>query len=413
MRMAAVFGLNQVVSHGFGVFLFAALLPLMRESIAISNWQLASIGALTQLSYLAGALLLGLIGHRIGTVRLALVTTSLTTGLLFLMSQLRDPLHITLALVILAASASISWGTIVEIISRYANKASCSTTMSCASSGTAWGYGINGLLILLVVPHLGWESGWVIAGGVGVLALILSWNLLRGLAPAGVASFDTDAANVISVAGAEAIPARQLLAVILRERTAFFACLICCLVGFSAMPFSAWLNLYLDERGLPAALGGYTWTVVGITGMIAGLLIGKLADHKGHGTAFTVIFSGFALGLLAFMFDPARWALLAGFGYGLMYFPMWGIVAGWVSQHYGSTATMQINGVCMVTFGMGGTLGNLLAGYLREATGSLSLMYDILTVTALLLVALGLFIRHTGKGAAVTEGVIPPLSDAA
>ncbi len=404
MRMAAIFGLNQVVSHGFDVFLFAALLPLMWESINISNWQLAAIGALTQLSYLAGALLLGLIGHRVGTVRLALATTSLTTALLFLMSQLRDPLHITLALIILAASASISWGTIVEIISRYTSKASCSTSMSCASSGTAWGYGANGLLILLAVPLFGWESSWIIAGVIGVIALMLSWRLLRGLEPMAI--------TADSSAESAAIPAMRLLGVILGERTALFACLICFLVGFSAMPFSAWLNVYLDELGLPATLGGYTWTVVGITGMITGLLIGKLADRKGHGTAFTVIFSGFAIGLLAFMFDPARWALLAGFGYGLMYFPMWGVVAGWVSQHYGSTATMQINGVCMVTFGLGGALGNLLAGYLREATGSLSLVYDILTVTALLLVALGLFIRHTGKGMAATDGASPQLPDA-
>jgi MFS family permease len=400
MRMAAIFGLNQVVSHGFGVFLFAALLPLMRESIDISNWQLAMIGVLTQLSYLAGALLLGLIGHRIGTIRLALTTTSLTTVLLFLMSQLRDPLQITIALVVLAASASISWGTIVEIISRFATKASCSTYMSCASSGTAWGYGVNGLMILLLVPFFGWESSWILVGCVGVLALFLSWNLLRGLAPAMTADL-ASGTHSDSSAGSAAIPALRLLGVIIGERTAFFACLICFLVGFSAMPFSAWLNLYLDELGLPAALGGYTWTTVGITGMITGLAIGKLADRKGHGMAFTVIFSGFAIGLLAFMFDPARWALLAGFGYGLMYFSMWAVVAGWVSQQYGSTATMQISGVCMVTFGLGGALGNLLAGYLREATGSLAMVYGILTLTAVLLVVVGLYIIYSGRRQAV------------
>ncbi|WP_020682340.1 MFS transporter [Marinobacterium rhizophilum] len=411
MRMAAIFGLNQVVSHGFGLFLFAALLPLMRESISISNWQLAAIGALTQMSYLAGALLLGLIGHRIGTVRLALMTTSLTTALLFLMSQLRDPLHITLALIILAASASISWGTIVEIISRYASKTSCSTYMSCASSGTAWGYGANGLLILLVVPLFGWESSWMIAGAIGVLALMLSWNLLRGLAPDMTADLNS-ATHSGSNADSLVIPALRLLSVIIGERTAFFACLICFLVGFSAMPFSTWLNTYLDELGLPAALGGYTWTTVGITGMIAGLAIGKLADRKGNGVAFTVIFSGFAAGLIAFMFDPARWALLAGFGYGLMYFPMWGVVGGWVSQHYGPTATMQISGVCMVTFGLGGTLGNLLAGYLREVTGSLTMVYGALTLTSVLLVGLGLFISYSGRRLAAGS-VAPQLADAA
>jgi MFS family permease len=74
MRMPTTFGMNQIVSHGFGMFLFAALMPYMRESIDISNWQLATIGALTQLAYLAGAMLLGVLGHRIGTGRLALLT---------------------------------------------------------------------------------------------------------------------------------------------------------------------------------------------------------------------------------------------------------------------------------------------------------------------------------------------------
>jgi MFS family permease len=146
--------------------------------------------------------------------------------------------------------------------------------------------------------------------------------------------------------------------------------------------------------------------------MITGLAIGKLADRKGHGMAFTVIFSGFAIGLLAFMFDPARWALLAGFGYGLMYFSMWGVVAGWVSQQYGSTATMQISGVCMVTFGLGGALGNLLAGYLREATGSLAMVYGILTLTAVLLVVVGLYIIYSGRRQAVGS-TVPQLADAA
>ncbi|MGP1678120.1 MAG: hypothetical protein ACTS6J_13295, partial [Burkholderiales bacterium] len=47
------------------------------------------------------------------------------------------------------------------------------------------------------------------------------------------------------------------------------------LVGFTTMPFSYWLNSYLDELSLPAALGGYTWATVGGTGMVAGFLTGK------------------------------------------------------------------------------------------------------------------------------------------
>jgi MFS family permease len=306
------------------MFLFAALMPHMREAIEISPWQLATIGALTQLAYLAGAMLLGLLGHRLGTGRLALLTGITSSCLLFSMSQLRDPVLITLVLTCLAASAAISWGCIVEIISRCARAELRSTYLSCASSGTAWGYAINGLLILLVVPLLGWQSSWQLASLFGALVVGLTWHLLRNLPSLPVTQVDTREA---------VIPTSRLFATIIGERTALFACLICLLVGFTSMPFSYWLNSYLDELSLPAALGGYTWATVGGTGMVAGFITGKLADRKGHGTALMVIFSGFALGLLAFVVDPGKFALVAGFGYGLLDFPMGGSVAGWLNQH--------------------------------------------------------------------------------
>jgi MFS family permease len=394
MRMPATFGMNQIVSHGFGMFLFAALMPYMRESIDISNWQLATIGALTQLAYLAGAMLLGVLGHRIGTGRLALLTGITSSSLLLAMSQLQDPVLITLVLTCLAASAAISWGCIVEIISRCARSELRSTYLSCASSGTAWGYALNGLLILFVVPMLGWQRSWQVAGLFGVLVVGLTWHLLRNLESLPFSQLDQREA---------VIPTSRLFATIIGERTALFACLICLLVGFTTMPFAYWLNSYLDELMLPAALGGYTWATVGGTGMVAGFITGKLADRRGHGTALMVIFSGFALGLLAFVYDPGKYALIAGFGYGLMYFPMWGIIAGWINQHYSSTATMQISGICMVTFGLGGTLGNLLAGYIRETTGSLHSVFLVLTGASLLLVAVAIVIlRGNRKALAAT-----------
>lgn len=388
MRMTTTFGINQIISHGFGVFLFAALVPMMQESIEISHWYLATIGAMTQLSYLGGAMLLGLIGHRIDSGRLVLITGSVTSMLLFVMATLDDPLLVLLALTCMAASAAISWGAIVELITRYARSELCSTCLSSASSGTAWGYGLNGLLILMVVPMLGWRSSWVLAGMLGTITVILTFFLLKKLKQR-VATKSAEATA--------ALPARQLFRIILRERAAFFACLICFMVGFATMPFSTWLNTYLAELMLPSALGGYTWTMSGVTGMAAGFLSGKLADSKGHGVALVIVFGGFALGQLAFVYDPASFAVFAGFGYGLMYFPMWGIIAGWVNQHYSSTATMQINGIGMVTFGLGGALGNLMAGFIRDFSGSLAGVYWIITIDALLLVVLALYIYLTER----------------
>ena len=389
MRVAAVFGLNQIVSHGFGLFLFAALVPLMRESIAITNWHLAAIGALTQLSYLAGALLLGFIGNKICSARLVLATGSLTTVLLYGMSQLQHPLIITLVLVVLAASAAISWGAIVEIVGRHSKPERCSTYLSFASSGTAWGYGLNGLLILLVVPTLGWQSSWQIAALVGLIVVSITWRLLTKL---------NRQPSTHTIPVQAMIPASKLLSTIMRERTALFSCVVSLLLGFSTMPFANWLSTYLNELQLPATLGGYTWTIAGVTGMFAGVITGWIADRTSHATALMIIFTGFALSLMAFVYDPTQFAVLAGFGYGLMYFPVWGILAGWIRQSFSSTATMQICSICMVTFGLGGALGNLLAGYIRDATGSLELVYIIVTLTVILMVLLTLIIMRAPPG---------------
>ncbi|AAZ24965.1 MFS transporter [Colwellia psychrerythraea] len=386
MRISAVFGLNQIVSHGFGLFLFAALVPLMRESIAITNWHLAAIGALTQLSYLAGALLLGFIGNKVCSARLVLATGSLTTILLYSMSQLQHPLIITVVLVVLAASAAISWGAIVEIVGRHSKPERCSTYLSFASSGTAWGYGLNGLLILMVVPTLGWQSSWQIAALVGLIVVSLTWRLLTKL---------NRQPSTHTIPVQAMIPASKLFSTIIRERTALFACVVSLLLGFSTMPFANWLSTYLNELQLPATLGGYTWTIAGVTGMFAGVITGWIADRTSHATALMIIFTGFALSLMAFVYDPTQFAVLAGFGYGLMYFPVWGILAGWIRQSFSSTATMQICSICMVTFGLGGALGNLLAGYIRDATGSLELVYIIVTLTVILMALLTLIIMRT------------------
>ncbi|WP_245957899.1 MFS transporter [Marinomonas piezotolerans] len=374
MRMAVTFGFNQVISHGFGLFLFAALMPLMQANIQIDSWYLAIAGALTQIAYLAGAMLLGVIGPRVDSCRLLLVCGGITTVLLATMAWLSNPFIMLGVLAIMASSAAMSWGGIVELVTRHGRADRTATNLSIVSSGTAWGYGFNGLIILLVVPMLGWRSGWMVAAAVGLLTWIATYRLVKRLR----VDRDTQDVDVTFAMGT-----KELFKTVLRERTAFLSCFTLLLVGMTTITFSTWLNTYLAELELPSALGGYTWGVIGATGMIAGFAAGKISDRYGHAIALLMIFSAFAASVIAFMYDPARFVMVAGFGYGLMYFPIWGIIAGWVSKQYSSKATMQINGIGMVAFGTGGALGNLLAGALQGSTGSLTLTYGVIVAISI------------------------------
>lgn len=390
MRLAILFALNQVLSHGIGVFLFAALVPMMRESLAISHWHLAMAGAATQVAYMVGALSLGWVTRWMRTERLILIAGVVTSSLVFSLAYQTSPVAIIATLVCTAATAALSWGAIVEINGRHAPAAQRATYLTTASSGTAWGYGLNGLIILWVLPLLGWQGGWRIAGLVGVLIVLFSWWQLRSLKP-------IDSAGLALPEGNASL--RSLFRILRTDSTAFYSCLVCFVVGFSTMPFANWLNTYLAELNLPAGLAGYTWTLVGVVGMIAGFWTGKLTDRKGPRLVLLCIAVGFALGMSAFVSAPEQYVLLAAAGYGVMYFSMWGVVAGWLNQSFSSTVTMQLSGLGMVTFGLGGALGNLAVGTLYENSGSLMVSFYMLTMGAWLLVLLTAIIYLTRPAA--------------
>ncbi len=382
MNIAVVFGLNQVVSHGFGLFLFAAIVPLMRESIGLDYWHIAAAGAITQLSYLFGAFLLGTIGASIDMRKVMIGSGILTSSLLFSIPYINNPILVLIVLAVMATSAASSWGAIVELIGRYAPVNRRSTYLSSASSGTAWGYSIIGLLLIVLVPQWGWEMGWRFASLFGFAVLCLTLFLFHGMKKTEEQGVDK----------AQALKFIPFLKTTLLTKTALLACLMFFLIGMTTMPFSTWLNSYIEELKLPLNLAGISWTTVGVTGMVAGVLLGSFADTRGNTLAITVVFLGFALSMLALSVAAASMLIFACIGYGFMYFPIWGVVAGWLNETFDATSTMRISGFCMITFGMGGATGNLLLGAIREATGSLYLGFLMIAVLSVLLALIGLYV---------------------
>lgn len=440
MQMAFVLAANQVVSHGFGLFLFSALFPLMREPLGLNHWYLTTAGITTQVAYLAGALSVGFLGRWVSAEKLVLITGA-TAGLLLLsLFVFTEPYVMIGVLFGLVFSAAVSWSAIVGLISRFAPPESAASRLTLASSGTAWGYGINGLILLWWVPVFGWQSVWAFVAAIASVVWLVTLIMVRGLlrkqqqgplqeplkdreqkghrsqSPSSESSEDIqndDSHNAdrqvqntgrqLEAAELVALTTRQLLLASFTEQRAFFSCLIYFLVGMICMTFTGWLNTYLDELEPMSSLAGSTWSVIGISGMACGLLIGRLADKKGHDVTLLLMAAGFALGLTVFSFDPLSYAFLAGASYGLMYFPVWGVLSSWLSQRYSPIATMQLSGIGMVASAIGGSLGNVLAGQILNQTGSLALMYDLLAVAGALLVLITAVIYWRGKSPSVVS----------
>lgn len=385
MYMAIVFAFNQVVSHGYGLFLFAAVVPFMQQSTEITFWHIGIAGAATQLAYLFGASLLGVIGSSVSMKKVSIATGAFAPIVLLSISFMSDPIMIIVSLVLLALSASMSWGAIVEIVSRYAPNNRRSTYLSSASSGTAWGYGIIGLVIIWLVPMLGWEISWRFASVFGLFVLVATILMFRKL---GRATSHTEH-SVVSVKFSD------FLKGILTQKRAVLACSLFFFIGITTMPFSTWLNSYIAELKLPMELAGISWTTVGVTGMFAGVVLGGFADKFGNGLAILILFLVFGASQIAFNLDPGSMLILACIGYGVMYFPVWGVVAGWLNETFDSVSTMRISGFCMITFGVGGATGNVIMGLIKESTGSLQLGFSMLSYLSMAMVVIALYISRS------------------
>lgn len=387
MGMTPSFVFSQIISHGFGLFLFATLIPLMQADLDFTAWHIATIGALTQLAYLWGALLLGSVGHRIDSRTLLRLSGITTLLLLFTMALISKPLPIMLTLTVLSFSAAITWGAMVDLVGHYGEPGSRATTLSTVASGTAWGYGLNGLIILLLIPLAGWRSAWLLAGMLGAISLLINLRTLQKLDSRHQTSNPTSG----QISAPPEMSLQHLLIGTLTQYRIACAFWLLFLVGAATIPFTTWLNLWLTELALPVSLGGYSWTVIGVTGMVSGFVVGKLADHKGHHRAMVLITGLFAIGIIGFRLNPERFIWLAAFGYGVMYFPIWGVLAGWIGNHYSAQTTTKINSLGMVAFGLGGALGNLMAGSIQQTTGSLDGLYNLITITSLMLLAITLW----------------------
>ena len=385
MYMAIVFAFNQVVSHGFGLFLFAAVVPFMQQSTEITFWHIGIAGAATQVAYLLGASLLGIIGSAVSMRKVSIATGTLAPIILLFISFLSDPLMIIVALVLLALSASMSWGAIVEIVSRHAPDNRRSTYLSSASSGTAWGYGIIGLVIIWLVPILGWEISWRFASVFGLLVLIATILMFKKL---GKATSNNEH-KVVSVKFSDFLKGTLI------QKRALLACTLFFFIGITTMPFSTWLNSYIAELKLPMEMAGVSWTTVGVTGMFAGVILGGFADKYGNSLAILILFLVFGASQIAFNLNPASMLLMACIGYGVMYFPVWGVVAGWLNETFDSLSTMRISGFCMLTFGVGGATGNVIMGLIKENTASLQLGFSLLSYLSLGMILIALYISRT------------------
>jgi predicted MFS family arabinose efflux permease len=395
--LALIFTACNATTHGFSIFLYSALLPEIRQQFELNYSQAAFIAALLQLFYMAASIVSGIAAAWISPRNMVRLTMAMSPALLVLAVATPWVLPFALCLALVSACAVSNWNAIAALASEVIPASHRSRVLGLASSGAAFAICLNGTLIALL-HGISLMHFWLICAGLTLIATLLTFWALAPLAK----EHDLKPGSAPSLRRV----LRQWLHLCLEHPVALHVLLLSAFIGGISGPFLNFLSAFASEQlGANAQITGSLWTLIGIGGVLGGLLLGSLADRWGALKVMTLSISAFGLAMLALLWRPSlslTW-LAAGL-FALFYFPVWGLMAAYLSTRLSPVQSLQVVSLSMVGYGLGSATANWLCGVLLQATGQFALVHGwIAGWVAASLLLLGLMARRQRREPALGQ----------
>lgn len=337
---------------GIGRFVYTPILPPMVEALQLTKGQAGLIASANFIGYLAGALLgaLRLPGSRRTWLLAALAVNAICLAGMGAAAAM--PLFIALRLIAGAASAFILIFSSALVLDRLAAAGRASLS-AVHFAGVGSGIALSAVLVaLLLMAHTSWQTLWFASAALSFAAVIA----VAALVPPDEAT--PRAAQTQSAAGG----------------SPGFAALIVA-YGLFGFGYVITATFIVDlVRGAPAIahLEPYIWLVVGLSAVPSVALWTALGARWGVMRAYVVANLVEAVGVAA----SALWVQTAGVIVAAIFLggTFVGLTAlGLVAARQGSSGDPRRSIALMtVSFSLGQILGPIFAGYLYDATGSLS-----------------------------------------
>lgn len=384
-------------TYGFGIYLFAQLVPDMQASLGFSFSSVGVITAAGQLGFLLCALLAAWLTLRVGGGWVILGSGLVCAAALLVIPQANNIVLIGVLLTVLAGTAATVYVPMVEVVAKVVAYRYRGMAMGLVSSGTSYGVFVNSLLVPLYAPQGAWHVVWWWVGGIALGLSVLVFfvftraGLLSQAAQPGAGPLPSEAvAPPVSP-----VALKQLL----MTPWVLLICSMNFLIGMATFPFQNYLSSYLrTELGFDVAYTAQIWATIGFVGMFAGLAVGWLSDKLGLRPVMFLVYVCVAASALILLLHPlGYWPLLAAVLFAAAFYPIFGLIPAYVSKLAASAASaVAIFAVANVMQGGGGMLGNYAAGLLASRSGSFAGVYSAIALLALVLMVLTLKLPSPG-----------------
>jgi len=281
--------MGPAVALGLARFAYALLLPAMRTDL---GWSFSTAGVMNTanaLGYLAGALAAAPLGRRVGS-RAAFVGGLVVTVLALVASAASANLGLLLVLRVLAGVAGavsfvVGAGLAAHAGARHGPRRAA-VVLGVYFAGGGAGIAVSGLVIPTLLAHtsagVGWRVGWLLLGGLALLATASSLPAVRAV----------DAPR-LSRDRVDRWPVRSLL-VLLGAYTLF---------GAGYIAYMTFIVAFLKREGAGSGEISSFWVVLGVAAIIGGFAWGPLFDRlrggRGPAVVLAVVTAGALLPLLS------------------------------------------------------------------------------------------------------------------
>lgn len=366
-------------TYGFGIYLFSAILPNMRESMGFSYATAGAITSAAQAAFMLFAIGGAVLAHRIGGAKVAILSMILCSASLLLVPYAPNIVLLGGLLAILGGCAASVYVPMVDLASRTVPQAHRGKVLGLISSGTSYGVFINGMLAPAYLASGNWEGIWI---AVGIIAACFTLLGIIVLGRAGVLNTH----ELPAPAAASTVARPGLLQTFRRaEGWVLVILVITFLNGLTTMPFQNYLTSYLqDQLGYTVSFSGAVWAMIGLIGMFSGFALGTLADRIGIRATMVLTYILLLAAALLLALLPAKAIVIAaGICFSLAFYPIFGLVPAYIAKTPSRLSATSIFAIANVTLGVGGIAGNLLGGYWVSLTGGFVGIY--LAIAALTL----------------------------
>lgn len=381
------------ITFAFGRYIFAMITPDIVSDLNLDYEFIGRINALHQCAYLIFALLGGFLCSYVSVKFLISSSVILCGASITVLSFVDNQWVLLVIITIQGIFAATSWIPMVEFVSENIQEKNRGKSLGIISSGTSYGLILNGILIPVILTYYTWQKVWLVFGIISLILGVIGVYWMYTLQDKKYQ--EKDAKKQIETKDQKhMIAKRNVTDGYWRHYILLIMLLI--LSGLYLIPFQSYVvPLMQEDFGINEQIAGICWSLFGIIGIFSGLIAGILADKYSAKKAMIIAYGVSVMAIAVIViFRNAAGVLFACAIFGLTYNGIFGLHPTYVSRIMPPEKTAKLFGILNLALGLGSMVGNYICGYIKEASGSFILDYQLMLVMSFLAVLICFFIKE-------------------